>query len=209
MASSDSSPRDEPEFSGTIEPVDDRQRRFAILSREDSLKGPTILLAVGMILLLGSAWGLGQETGVVAMLISVGLSTAVALPIDIVGLFIVASVLGTGFGTVRSALVRLAAVIILLQGLAWTLYLSYALSDSRYVLVGGLLLIAVIGFGLMMELFDLSIFDTFVCLIILGATESAAAALLEWLLETGVISLSESAEPVAAICLRLAGQFLC
>ena len=208
MASSDSSPQVDPEHSGLIDPVDDRQRRFAILSQEDSLKGPAILLAVGLLLLLGSAAGLGRETGVVEMLTSVALSTAVALPIDLIGLFIVASVLGTGFGTVRAAVVRLSAVIILLQGLSWTLYLGYSASESRYVLVGGVLLISVIGFGLMMDLFDLSIFETFVCLVILGATESAAAALLEWLLASGVIPSGESAEPAVVMCLRLAGQFL-
>ena len=150
--------------------------------------------------------GLGRETGFIDMLISVALSSAIALPIDLIGLFIAGSVLGTGFGSFRSAVVRLAAIIVLLQGLCWILFLSYVSTESIYVLAGGGLLVCLLSVGLMMECFDLLIFETIVCLVILGATESAAAALVKWLLASGIIQLGGSPDPITALSLLLAQQ---
>lgn len=206
MAASDSSPDADAAASEIYDPIRDRQRRFALLSREDSLKGPIILLVVGLILLVVSASVLGRATGIGAKVAAVGVSTIVALPINLIGLFIIASVLGLGFGSFRSAVIRLIALIVFLQGLVWLVWLGYVATDSVYLLAASGVLVSIVGFALLMDFFDLSIFETIVVLFVLAATQAAADALLEWLGSKGVLELAGSAESLAVPCVSFAQQ---
>jgi hypothetical protein len=197
MASPDSSPED-PSAAGSFDPVQDRARRLAILSRDDSLTGPAILLGVAVVLHL--VWTLfGPEH-----LRDTLLGVAVALPIDLLGMFLTASVLGTGFGGFRSAVLRLACIVLLLRGLCWMVHLGYLTTSSGALLVGGGAIVCAVGFVLMMDFFDLSIFETCICLFMLAATESGADALLDRLRASGVIPFTGSLDALTALCTQLA-----
>lgn len=202
MSTPDSSTQPDPLASHAVDPIQDRQRRFSLLSRDDSLKGPAIVLAVGVVLQLVAGYGLNRGAGVA----QVALSTALALPINLIGQFVIAAVLGTGLGSFRTALARLTAMIVLLQGLGWLVKLGHETTGSLDLLIGGGALVGVIGFALLMDAFNLSIFETIVSLFILAATNTGANALLDWLRESGVIQLTRLSDSIGVDGLELVQQ---
>jgi hypothetical protein len=74
---------------------------------------PTIILGLGLTLSVGSlAVAKGQE-GAALGLVIVGLRLLIAVPLSIGGMFIVAPLLGVNFGTIGTAILKLAAINVL------------------------------------------------------------------------------------------------
>ncbi|HEX4590471.1 MAG TPA: hypothetical protein VH120_11110 [Gemmataceae bacterium] len=71
---------------------------------------PSVLLALGLILSIGSLAVAGGKQGAAFGAAIVGLRLLTAVPLSVAGLFIVAPLLGITFGTIGMAILKLAAI---------------------------------------------------------------------------------------------------
>ncbi|HEY1378429.1 MAG TPA: zf-TFIIB domain-containing protein [Gemmataceae bacterium] len=81
---------------------------------------PTVLLALGLVLAVGSPAVMKGTEGFADGLATVGLHLLVTVPLSVAGLFIAAPLLGVTFGTIGMAVLKLAAINVLTLSLAMT-----------------------------------------------------------------------------------------
>jgi hypothetical protein len=129
---------------------------------------PTIILALGLTLSVGSlAVAKGQE-GATAGLILVGLRLLFTIPLSIGGMFIVAPLLGVSFGSITMAILKLAAINVLT--LSIVLNVEFAGGHAMF----GYALAAPIVWLIFKWLFELEFNETMISLVVIDVIQFMA-----------------------------------
>ena len=133
---------------------------------------PTALLVVGLMLALSGIFVHEGAAGVRGLVIVVAVNLAVTVPITIAAMHIAAALLGTSFGTLGTAILKLAAINVLYLGIV----LTGALVGVPLI---GLIVGVVVSWVLFSFLFDLAWYETLISLLIIGVIHFIAGRFLE------------------------------
>ncbi len=142
-------------------------------------KIPVILLGVGLVILVISTLALGGAAEAFSTLISAIALLLIQIPLTILALYILASLLGITYGNLWSAILKLAAITIFVEALAFTGSLL------GYPIISRVALLPVAWF-LFSFLFDLDFTETFYSIVGLGFI----SGIINWIviLVTGQLS---------------------
>lgn len=147
-----------PKSSDFSDDDNDRIEERSLPTSPREFKIPAILLGVGFIVLLIATFALGDVKKVLATLAFALTILLVQIPATVLALYILSSVAGIVYGNFWPAILKLAAIIIFVEGPAFAgMMLGYPIS-SRIVLL------PVVWF-LFSFLFDLDFSDTFYSLL--------------------------------------------
>ena len=145
--------------------------------RSDSLKerqAPYAMLIAGVAIVVG--WGLMHQRSVldaVALLGWLAIAIILGVALMLLGCFVTAKLLGTSFGELRTALLKLAAIFVFPSAIGWLLPPWY----STLVATG-------LYFALLLWLFDLEVYE--------AAVFSLVMIAIRWLILLGVSALSHT-----------------
>jgi hypothetical protein len=159
---------------------EERQRRHRGRSRSaketDASPGewlvPTALLVVGLMLALSGIFVHEGAAGVRGLLILIAVNLAVTIPITIAAMYVAAAVLGTSFGALGTAILKLVAINVLYLGIVLT-------GTFVGAPVIGLVVGVVVSWVLFSFLFDLAWYETLISLLIIGLIHFFAGRFLE------------------------------
>ena len=134
---------------------------------------PIILLVIGLICLFVSALVLEGPAEAVGSVVGAFIILLVQIPLTILAMYILASVLGISYGDLFSAVLKLAAISIFVEGLA------FAGALLGFPILSRVILILVMWF-LFSWLFGLDFWETFYSILGLGLISGA----INWLIST-------------------------
>jgi hypothetical protein len=140
---------------------------------------PLILFSIGFVALLGSAIALTGWSGVVWAVFFILAVLFVQVPITIVGMYILGAVLGIGYGLLKSAVLKLAAIEMVVASILVTGVVV------GYPAVALLILSPLASWALFSVLFDLDARDTIASGIGLWVLGVALNAILRIILSAG------------------------
>jgi hypothetical protein len=150
------------------------------LTRKDSTqddpreyKIPIILLVIGLICLFVSAFVLEGAAEAVGSVLGAFIILLVQIPLTILAMYILASLLGISYGNLFTAILKLAAISIFVEGLAFAGTLLGFPIMSRLILI-------MVMWALFSWLFDLDFWETFYSILGLGLISGA----INWLITT-------------------------
>jgi hypothetical protein len=129
---------------------------------------PTIILALGLVLSIGSLAVAGGREGAASGFAIVGIRLLTAVPLGIAGMFIVAPLLGITFGTIGMAVLKLAAINVL------TLSLVLNVEFAGGPALIGYALAALVMWFLFMKLFELDFSETMISVAVIDTIQFLA-----------------------------------
>jgi hypothetical protein len=127
---------------------------------------PAVLLGIGVLVYLGYAVIVNGVDGILGMLIYLPIRIAVQVTLGVVACFITAKIMGTGFGDLKSAIIKLAAIF-MFPG-AVTFFIPYV----------GWLMALVLYWGMLEKLFELEAMETIVLAVVIWLVNLGAIIFL-------------------------------
>jgi hypothetical protein len=138
------------------------------------LNFPLALIGIALVILLGVGVYTAGVAGAVITTFLLLLQALVSIGLGIVSCFVVAAVLGTSFGALKSACVKLAAVALF--------PLAIGILIGLISPIVGFWAVLVLYVGLLQSLFDLEIFELFALVFVLWGVATASEQLTSQLL---------------------------
>jgi len=129
---------------------------------------PTIILALGLALSVGSLAVAKGTAGAATGAVEVGLRLLTAIPFSIAGMLIVAPLLGINFGTIGMAILKLAAINVL------TLSVIMLAESTGAAGIFGYIIAAPIDWLLFKWLFELEFNETMIAITVIGLIQFLA-----------------------------------
>jgi len=132
---------------------------------------PTVLLGVGLLLAMSGIFLHEGAAAVTRFVIVIGINLVLTVPITIAAMYVAAAVLGTSFGTLGMAILKLTAINVMFLGIL----LTAAFAGAPVI---GLAVAVVVGWVLFSFLFKLAWYETLISLLIIGLIHFVAERFL-------------------------------
>jgi hypothetical protein len=139
-----------------------RLRKGAIMDPKETMI-PTVLLVLGIAMYVAFGFWMGGAGGAGALLVMTLIGLVIGIPLGIIACFITAWLMGASFGTLKGAILKLAAVYTFPSGV---LLLAMTSLSIEGVLLGLLVGLVLFG-GLLAWLFELDALEVIVVAIVL------------------------------------------